>query len=325
MEGYIQAHQDELTNPLSLEALLAREDHLRPQDIQEMKASPMAQHWITAYSLVYDKEIHVPINFVSYIHGSNGMAAGNTLEEALIQACCEIFERYSQIEIIKSETVVPTLSEETIDSPLIQEMMDFYRANNVRVMLKDLSLNEHLPSVGVLFLNDNLPADRLEHRMLIPGASFYGTEGLTRCFTEGVQGRQNLDSPRPQLDRSVVPKEQVANYYLLMRCGVAPTDISFLEKGEHKTYRPWQAQDIMEEIEAIKSICRQFNTDCILVNHTHPVIDMPVVRVVIPKISDFLPFLGKDILVSQKTRPSAAWQGEVFQRVMKSFFPKGNN
>ncbi len=320
MDGYVFAHQKDLDNPLTIEELLARETHLTPEQLAEIKNSYLAKHWVDGFSLLQEREVKVPVNFVAYIHGSNGMAAGNTLEEALIQACCEIFERFAQIRVVKSEMVVPTFDDQGIDSSLVQEMVEFYKSQNVRVIIKDLSLDNCLPTVGVLFINDNLPNDRLEHRMLIPGASFFDNEGLRRCFTEGIQGRRNLSTPRSQLNRPVIPKERVDNYYLLMRCGVSPTDLSFLENGPQKTYQPWQADDLMQEIEAVKRVCRFFDTDCILLNHTHPVIDFPVVRVIIPRVSDFLPFLSKDILVSEKTRPSSAWRGEVFKRVMQSFF-----
>jgi ribosomal protein S12 methylthiotransferase accessory factor len=42
------------------------------------------------------------------------MAAGNTLEEALIQAACEVFERYTQIQIIKPERRVPSIDKNSL-------------------------------------------------------------------------------------------------------------------------------------------------------------------------------------------------------------------
>jgi hypothetical protein len=113
----------------------------------------------------------------------------------------------------------------------------------------------------------------------------------------------------------------VGNYYMLMRCAISLKDISFLERGETVPYRKTAIEDILGEIDAIAGICRQFQTDFIVLNHTHPVLDLPVVRVVIPRVSDFLPFLDKSILTAEATRPSAVWRGETFKRVMQSFFP----
>ncbi len=322
LPGYVRAHQDQLDNALQIEDLLARETQIAPQDIESIKSSSMASHWVDGTSLLTGRTVKVPINFAAYIHGSNGMAAGNTLGEALIQASCEIFERHALIQTIGPETVVPTIDPQSVDSPLVRDMVEFYTASNVTVTLKDLSMGGRFPVVGALYTNHNLPEDRMEHRMLIAGASFDLHEGLTRCFTEGVQGRTSLAKPRPQLDRPVVDRTKVDNLYLILRCGVSPKDISFLEQGETVPFQTRQHQDLQAEIDALKAHCRDLGTDCIVVDHTHPVLNFPVVRVIIPGISDFLPFVGGDILVNDKTRPESTWKGKEFLPVMQSFFPQ---
>jgi len=320
MDGYVHAHQDDLENPIRIEDLLGNESHLADKDIQDIKSSRMAKHWVDGFSILHGKTVKVPVGLVVYIHGSNGMAAGNTIEEAIIQASCEIFERHVQIQVIRHEKTVPSVSSDSVNNAIIEDMIKFYRENNVDVIIKDLSLDGLLPSIGVLFVNHNLRPDRLEHRILIPGASFNLDEGLTRCFTESMQGRETLSAPRPQLDRPVAHRSQVNNFYLLMKCGIAAKDISFLESGETKEYERKTIKDVLGEIEEIKRICREFNTDCVILNQTHPVINFPVARVVIPRVSDFLPFLRQDILVHEATRPAATWRGEEFTNIMESFF-----
>jgi ribosomal protein S12 methylthiotransferase accessory factor len=320
MAGYVHAHQDDLENPLAIEDLLANETHLTEEQIRDIKNSPMAKHWVDGFSIVREEPVKVPVNLVAYIHGSNGMAAGNTIEEALIQASCEIFERQAQIQVIKPGKTVPTIDLASVENPHIRDMIEFYNGQNIDVLIKDLSFDGLFPGVGVLFTNHNLQRDRLEFRMLIAGASFNGDEGLTRCFTEGVQGRKTLRNPRPQLDRPVLHESRVKDYYMVMRCGVSMKDLSFLEQGEKKVYQTIKVTDLLGEIEEIKRICRQLDTDCILLDHTHPVLGFPVVRVVIPRVSDFLPFLKDDILTSEQTRPSAQWRGAEFARIMGSFF-----
>jgi len=320
MEGYVHAHQDDLENPLRIEDLLANESHLTDKDIEDIKNSRMARHWVDGFSIIREGTVKVPVNFIAYIHGSNGMAAGNTVEEAIIQASCEIFERHAQIQIVKPEKIVPSIDLDSVDNAVIKDMIRFYQGKNVDVIIKDLSLDGLLPATGVLFINNNLRPDRLEYRILIPGVSFNRDEGLTRCFTESMQGRETLLACRPQLDRPVVHRSQVPDYYMLMKCGICLKDTSFLEQGELRTYKHTEIKDVLGEIEEIKRICKLFDSDCIILDHTHPILDFPVVRVIIPRVSDFLPFLRQDILVSEATRPSTAWRGEEFGKIMQSFF-----
>ncbi|RLB85515.1 MAG: hypothetical protein DRH24_01830 [Deltaproteobacteria bacterium] len=322
MDGYVHAHQDELEeSTLRIEDLLANERHLTNTDIEHIKNSRMAQHWVDGFSITREETVKVPVNFVTYIHASNGMAAGNTMEEAMIQASCEIFERHTQIQIIKSEKTVPSIDPDSVNNVVIKDMIKFYHRKNVHVIIKDLSLGGALPCIGVLFINHNLSPDRLEHKILIPGVSFNMDEGLTRCFTESMQGRETLLEPRPQLDKPLVHRSRVNNFYLLMKCSISPKDISFLEQGEMGAYRNTEIKDVFSEIKELKKICNHFNTDCIILDYTHPVLNFPVVRIIIPRISDFLPFLSQDILVSEATRPSATWRGERFRNIMQSFFP----
>ncbi len=321
MKGYMHAHQEELDVPfLGVEELLAGQTHLAKKDIEEIKDSEMAGHWVDGYSLLKDSLVKVPIKFVAYIHGTNGIAAGNVLEEAMLQAVCEIFERHTQIRAVRQGKAVPSIDPDTILDHSFSRMKDFYTRHNVEITFKDLSFNNLFPVIAVLYTNHNLLPDRMEYRTLIPGASMNMDEALSRCFTEGIQGKDSLRSPRPQLDRPVVPGSRADSYYLLMKCGVSPVEISFLEGGEVRPCQPWKAKDIKEEIETLKSICRKLETDCIILDHTHPVLDFPVVRVVIPGISDFLPFLPRDILTSEKSKPSTAWRGQEYKRITESFF-----
>ena len=321
MDGYINAFQDDLKQEsLKIEDLLSNESHLTANDIKDIKGSQMARHWVDGFSIIREKTVKVPINFVAYIHASNGLAAGNTIEEAMLQASCEIFERHAQIQIIKPEKTVPSINVDSVENSTIKDMIKFYNREKVDVIIKDFSLDGLLPCIGVLFINHNLPPDRMEHKILIPGASFNIEEGLTRCFTESMQGRKALLTPRPQLDKPLVHRSRVNNFYLLMKCGISPKDISFLENGEMSAYKNIKIKDVFGEIEKLKKICKLLNTDCIILNHTHPVLNFPVVRVIMPGISDFLPFLSKDILVSEATRPSSAWRGERFKNIMQSFF-----
>lgn len=321
MPGYVYAHQDELSEEkVCIEDLLVREKHLGEAHIRDIKGSDMAKHWVDGYSLGRGRTVKVPLAFAAYIHGSNGMAAGNTLEEAMLQACGEIFERYAQIETVGPEKDAPTIDRDSVGIPRVRDMISFYESQGVEVRIKDLSFGGSLPVLGVLFTNTNLPPDALEHNILIAGAAFNSDEALLRCFTEGAQGRKDLRYPRKQLDKKLVPRDQVPNHYLLMRCGVSLKDISFLKSGPVTGYAPWQRQDLEGEIDSLVHTCRDMGTDCVLVDQTHPVMDFPVVRMVVPGMSDFLPFINRDVLTHPKSRPNAPAEGRAYLEAMRSFF-----
>jgi YcaO-like protein with predicted kinase domain len=319
--GYVNSHQDSLeAEHLTIETLLCNQPHLTSTDIETIKNSQMGRHWVSGYSVMQDKTVKVPLNFVTYINGSNGMAAGNTLEEAVIQATCEIFERHTQVQIIKPEKTVPSIDWTTLENERLTSMIALFEDNNVEIILKDFSMDGRFPSIGALFINHNLKPGRLEHKILIPGVSFNLEEALSRCLTEYMQGRRTLTASTPNLDRPVVHRSRVTNLYLMFKCCVSQKDISFLEKGDTIAFKSSQHTDILSEIEAIKKIIRDLDTDFIVLDLTHPVLNFPVVRVVMPGYSDFLPFVHGDILRAKDTCPDSAWHGDNYKRVMDSFF-----
>jgi len=321
LDGYVTSHQDNLKDDhLSIETLLCNQPHLNPVHIEKIKNSQMARHWVDGYSVMQEKTVKVPISFIAYINASNGMAAGNTLEEALIQASCEVFERYTQIQIIKPATSVPSIDKSTLKSSRLKSMIAFYENENVEIILKDFSMGGRFPSIGVLFINHNLRPGRLEHKILVPGVSFNMNEALSRCLTEVMQGRSTLKVPTPALDKPVSHSPRIENLYLLFKCCISQKDITFLEKGDTIAYRDGKSENVLSEIEAIKKICHALDTDFIVLNLTHSVLKFPVARVVMPGISDFLPFVYKDILTSVDTSPESTWRGEHYQIAMDSFF-----
>ena len=321
LDGYIDSHQDRLQDDhVSIESLLRNQPHLAPEQIETIKNSQMARHWVDGYSVLHDKTVKVPINFAAYINASNGLAAGNTLEEAMIQASCEVFERHTQIQIVAPEKSVPTIDKDSLQNSRLKDMIAFYESENVEIVLKDLSMDGRFPSIGVLYINRNIRPGRLEHKIMVPGVSFNMDEALSRCLTEVMQGRGTLQMPTPEFDRPVAHRSRIQNLYLLFKCCISQKDISFLEQGETVAYQNRKSRDIFEEIDGIKAICKALDTDFIVLDLTHPVLNFPVVRVVVPGYSDFLPFVHKDVLTSVETSPDSAWRGERFKTVMETFF-----
>lgn len=98
---------------------------------------------------------HIPIKMVSKMYMSNGMCAGNTAHEAIVQGISEILERYVNKEIILKKITPPTISKEYIKNyPRITEMINrIEMSGNYNIIIKDCSLNQGYPVVGVIFIN----------------------------------------------------------------------------------------------------------------------------------------------------------------------------
>ncbi len=97
-----------------------------------------------------NRVIDVPIYPTRRFTGSNGMAAGNTMEEAMVQGLSELFEREAHFTVLEGKAVPPEIPDEVLKPysfyPVIQRLRS---DNRYRVRLLDLSLGRGWPVVAL--------------------------------------------------------------------------------------------------------------------------------------------------------------------------------
>ncbi|GCB33673.1 YcaO-like family protein [Bacteroides faecalis] len=126
----------------------------------------------------------VPYSLIRWINGSNGMCAGNIHEEALIQGFCEIFERYCIQEMYRRKIVPPDVPLHVFEgSDVIQRLNELRDKYCMEYYIKDYSLGEGFPVIGLLLFN----SDKTKY-ILHLGADLYPQIALERCYTEIFQG-----------------------------------------------------------------------------------------------------------------------------------------
>ncbi len=100
---------------------------------------------------------YIPIKMISKMYMSNGMCAGNTIEEALVQGLSEVFERVVNRAIVLNKIIPPTIPLNYISKfPRIEAMIrEIEASGNYKVIVKDCSLGKNYPVVGVIFINQS--------------------------------------------------------------------------------------------------------------------------------------------------------------------------
>lgn len=106
------------------------------------------------YSIKDQKIVYLPQTLVMLSQTSNGMCAGNTPYEALVQGLSEIFERYVLMELLQKDISLPDIPEEIYKiHPEISGMIDYIESFGIKVTVKDASLNQGLPVICSVFEN----------------------------------------------------------------------------------------------------------------------------------------------------------------------------
>ncbi len=129
---------------------------------------------------------HIPVKMVSKMYMSNGMCAGNTIEEALVQGLSEVFERYVNRKILLEKICPPTIPQDyLIQFPRIMEMISkIEHSGNYKVIMKDCSLGKNFPVVGSIFVN------QFDQTYFVKFGSHPQIEiAMERTLTELLQGQ----------------------------------------------------------------------------------------------------------------------------------------
>lgn len=140
---------------------------------------------VTPYFNIVKKKKEFFPTALKRIYGSNGGAAGNTPEEALVQAMSEIIERYVRLRIIEEDLALPDIPDSVIEKyPVAHNIVTFVRKQGYRVLIKDASLDTNYPAVCVVFIHEK--SGRYHTHF---GAYPNFEIALERALTETFQGR----------------------------------------------------------------------------------------------------------------------------------------
>ena len=137
------------------------------------------------YNLITGTKEYFPTGLRKAVYTTNGCAAGNSVEETLVQAISEIVERYHQLQLLFDDLTPPDVPEEKLKScEVAYKIISYLREKGFRVIVKDCSLGMGFPVLCVAII------DRETGRYHTNMGAFPVFEiALERTLTESFQGR----------------------------------------------------------------------------------------------------------------------------------------
>lgn len=145
--------------------------------------------------------VYIPMNIVGNLYVSNGMSAGNTANEARVQALSEVFERHIKNRIIAESISLPEIPAEVMARyPGVVESINKLEAEGFPIFAYDGSLGGKYPVICVVLFN---PTNGTCFASF--GAHPDFGVALERTVTELLQGRslKDLDvfTPLPSMTK----------------------------------------------------------------------------------------------------------------------------
>ena len=263
------------------------ENELHPSQIFDTN-SGVGERGICALPFVRQsdgKTIYFPVNIIGNIYVSNGMAAGNSKNEARVQALSEIYERYAKNKIIAEGICLPLIPAEVMQRyPHIQESIAKLEAYGYYLRVCDASLGGVYPVISVTLIN---PKDGSVFASF--GAHPCFEVALERTVTELLQGR-SLD----MLDDFQAPSfnlEEVADPHNLEAHFINATGLlsyEFFKENSDYDFVDWNHDaDTQSELTYLSKIAHDTGFEVYIADYGH--LDVYTCRILIPGMSDIYP------------------------------------
>jgi ribosomal protein S12 methylthiotransferase accessory factor len=240
------------------------------------------------YAVKARETVYLPEDIIKYFTGSNGMAAGNSLEEAIVQGLSEIFERYVQLQMIENKIVPPEIPrEEVARFPLVASIIEeIEKKERYRVFVMDCSLGKGLPVVcgGVIDTEKQTLGLKFGSHPDLGVA-------LERVFSEAMQGKPLDRFVQMNVPNFTSPSHDVMNRhhnsFNMLKIGMGDIPSWLLYDEPSYAFTPWQDVDSMGNNELMHSMLRLLGGMC---NEVYirdmSYLGFPTVWIYVPAISE---------------------------------------
>jgi ribosomal protein S12 methylthiotransferase accessory factor len=266
------------------------------------------------WSLTRQCHISVPTAFCYYHYplpeehhfcagDSNGNAAGNTLEEAMVQGFLELVERDSVALWWYNRVSRPAVALNSFHEPYFQAIQQHYRTLGRELWVLDLTSDLSIPAF--VAISSQAGAGSGDKILLGFGAHVDPTIGILRALTElnqslpwaalldttSITSRDPHPSEMQQWWHTATLAEQ--SYLLPDRSAAPKTPMDYV--------RDWST-DLRDDLEHCVELVAQHGMDMLVLDQTRPDVGLPVVKVIVPGLRHFWKRLGPGRLYAVPVR-----------------------
>ncbi len=254
--------------------------------------------WTPVWSLTHEDFKYLPSAYCYYGYPklfmpdcwaeSNGCAAGNTLEEAILQGFMELVERDSISLWWYNRIRRPSVDLDSFDDPYFKFLGDYYRTLHRDIWVLDITSDFNIPA----FVAISRRVDQeIEDIIFGFGAHFDAKLAILRALTETNQSLNAVLSVNAD-GRTRYPSsaDRIAlNWWGTVTLGgqhyLIPDEDS-VPKVCADYPKTW-SDNLLEDVTACKEIAKKHGMEMLVLDQTRPDIGLKVVKVIVPGIRHF--------------------------------------
>jgi ribosomal protein S12 methylthiotransferase accessory factor len=246
----------------------------------------LPQTWAWARNLNQDRDERLPLSWFYAINEYNGPAAGNCLEEAVLQSLCEVVERHISAVVTLEQRPTPAIDPDSIDDPIAAELIAKFKAAGIEMFLKDFTCDMGIPSVAALCY-DPATFPHSSEIVYAAGTATSPAMALIRALTEVAQLAGDFKTHTNYLV-SALPKFQTLEEaeYVTQAAGVVPLD----------SLPDVSAPDFKDELDNCVAALDQRGFTVYSINVSHPELQVPSVYTIMPGAHFAYRTTGTDVI-----------------------------
>lgn len=258
--------------------------------------------WTPVWSLTHQEFKYLPTAYCYYGYprqknpycwaNSNGNAAGNTTEEAILQGFMELVERDSVALWWYNRVKRPSVDLDSFDEPYFQVIKDYYRTIHREIWVLDITADLNIPAFGAISKRTD---KEIEDIIFGFGAHFDPKIAILRAITEVNQVLPGVLSVAADGSTQYrFPDELATEWWKMATLENQPylvPDASAKPKV-YSDYPHLWSDDLLEDVATCVRIAERQGMEMLVLDQTRPDIGLNVVKVIVPGMRHFWKRLG---------------------------------
>ena len=253
--------------------------------------------WTPVWSMTNQRHQYLPTSMLysmaaesrgpsDLIADSNGCAAGNTLEEAILQGFYELVERDAFAIWWYNRLEVPQIELSSFDDEYLATASEYYDQLDREIWLLDVTADIEIPTFVAVSRRQNAPTEDI-----IYGAGSHPDPRIAalRSVCELNQCLSWLPGPEKSKGQPVIDDPIALSWWENARVA----DCAWLVPSRNdpariaSDYIVDEASDMREQVEKCRAMVETKGMEFLVLDQTRPDVGMPVVRVIVPGMRHF--------------------------------------
>ncbi|NET02611.1 MAG: TOMM precursor leader peptide-binding protein [Sphaerospermopsis sp. SIO1G1] len=286
--------------------------------------------WTPVWSLTLQDFKYLPTAYCYYGYpqsqpldcwaDSNGCAAGNTIEEAILQGFMELVERDAVALWWYNKLSKPQVDLDSFNEPYFEQLKEYYHDLNRELWILDITSDLNIPCFAAITSRKDR---EVEDIILGYGAHFDPKIAISRALTEVNQILPNVlrfqeDGTtiyNPSADKLAVEWWQTAT--LENQSYLVPDHQRLSKKSSD--YLQLASDDLLEDVKLCQQIVESKGMEMLVLDQTRPDIGLRVAKVIIPGMRHMWKRLGSGRLYDVPV--SMGWLKEALKEDELNSFP----